>query len=257
MAPVKAILITVRTGSSRLPEKAFLEVDGKPSIQFVIDRAKKSCRAEKIILCTTQLSEDDRLEQLAVSNNIDCFRGSVADKLERWLQACLKFDVGFFVTADGDDLFCEPELIDLAFDQFDKTNADFIEGVENIVGSFTYAISAAALGKACVMKDSDDTEMMWVYFKETNIFKCEELTPIDPLFVRPKIRMTLDYQEDLAFFSNVTRALGGSTADFSLRDIVSYLDVNPDVVKINSARHKDWAINQKQKTKLVLKNKIL
>ena len=246
----KAIFITVRTGSTRLPNKALLKINNKETIVHLIERVKKSKIADNIILCTTKLKEDDVLCELAKKNGIDYFRGSVTDKLERWKGACNKFDVVFFVTADGDDLLCEPELIDLAFEQYEKTDTDFIQGKDIICGSFTYGIKTKALEKVCQLKDTDDTEMMWVYFTDTGLFNVENLENVPNEYQRTDIRMTLDYEDDFKFFKNIFENL---KLDFNLKDVVYYIDNNPGVKEINYYLEEKWSNNQKQKTKLVIK----
>ena len=129
----KAILITVRTGSTRLPQKALLEINGKSTIVHLIDRLKQSKLANDIILCTTTLKEDNVLEDIAIANGINYYRGSITDKLERWKGACEKYNIESFVTADGDDLFCDPSLIDLAFKQLENTN-DIIYEMYRLTG---------------------------------------------------------------------------------------------------------------------------
>ena len=109
---MNAVFITVRTGSTRLPNKALLKIRDKTTIEHLIKRVKKSKLANEIVLCTTTLSQDDVLCEIAEKNNIKYYRGSVEDKLERWKGAVDQYNVDFFVTADGDDLFCDPELID-------------------------------------------------------------------------------------------------------------------------------------------------
>jgi spore coat polysaccharide biosynthesis protein SpsF (cytidylyltransferase family) len=113
----------------------------------------------------------------------------------RWLKAAEKFNVEFFVTADGDDLFCEPELIDMAFKQYEKNHPDFIEYDELPCGSFTYGIKVSALRKACAIKDTADTEMMWVYFIQTGLFKIEKLLKDDYLVLDTR-------QSDLRLYRN-------------------------------------------------------
>ncbi len=247
----KAILITVRSGSTRLPNKALLEINGKATIEFLIERAKKSSLADKIILCTTVLKEDLALVELAKKHGIDYFCGSVEDKLERWQGACDQFGIDYFVTADGDDLFCEPELMDLAFQQFQENQADFIEGKDIVFGAFSFAIKTAALNIVCDIKDTNDTEMMWVYFKETGRFKTEILKNVPSLYERPDIRMTLDYQDDFNFFQNIIHHFGEN--ELTLKNIIHYLDENPEVIKINQYLHDTWLENQKSKTTLKLK----
>ena len=42
--------------------------------------------------------------------------------------------------------------------------------------------------------------------------------------------------------------------EFSLKEIIEYIDLNPDVKKINYHCHQEWKNNQKMKTKLLLKS---
>lgn len=250
----KAIFITVRSGSSRLPKKALLEIINKPTIEHLIQRIKLSKKADIIVLCTTELEEDEILCQIAERNNIYFYRGSVSDKLERWLGAAKMYDVEFFVTVDGDDLFCEPELIDIGFEQYEKSKPDFIEGKDLICGAFTYGIKTAALEEVCEIKDTDDTEMMWVYFKDTGLFKTEILEKVPAIFMRPEIRMTLDYEDDFKFFKTIIEHfINEKKENFNLRDVVDFLDKNPKVIKINQYLKQRFLENQRKKTKLVIK----
>lgn len=255
----KAIFITVRTNSTRLPRKALIEISGVPTITRVIRRMKRSTLKDFIVLCTTTEKDDDVLATIAQQEDIRYFRGSVNDKLERWNGAATYYAVEFFVTADGDDLFCEPELIDLAFQQYEKNKADFIEGSELACGAFTYGIKASALSRVCEIKDTDDTEMMWTYFKNTNLFQCEELQGINAIYKRPDIRITLDYPDDLMFFTRVIEHFEqyDPNAIYSLSDIIHYLDQNPHIIKINQYLMTIFLDNQKKKTTLKIKNPTL
>lgn len=249
---MKSIFITVRSGSTRLPNKALLKINNKTTIEHLIDRVKKSQLADSIVLCTTTLPEDDKLCQIAEFNNIKYYRGSVKDKLERWKGACEKFNIEFFVTADGDDLFCEPELIDLAIKQYTSTSPDFIKTDEVVCGAFTFGIKYQSLKKACEIKNTEDTELMWVYFTDTGLFNVEELQNIPLEYKRKDVRMTLDYQDDFEFFKNIIEHFG--LKEFGLKDILSYIDNNPEVSKINYYLEQNWSENQNNNIKLILKN---
>ena len=248
---MKGILITVRSASTRLNNKCYKKIKDRHTIEYVIEQAKKSTKAQVVVLCTTELPEDDLLCEIASNNGIQYFRGSVTDKLERWNGACKKFNIEFFVTADGDDLFCDPELMDLAFAQYDRGIPDFIKSDEVVCGSFTYGIKHTALQKVCDIKDTDDTEMMWVYFTETNLFNVQELQDIPDYAKRKDIRMTLDYQEDFDFFKNVIDYF--ENIDYSMQDILLYLDANKSVIDINYFLENQWKQNQVNKTQLKLK----
>ena len=247
-----AIFITVRTGSTRLPNKALIEIESIPTIVHLIRRMKK-IKTDHIILCTTTLKEDDILCNIAVDEKIDFFRGSVKDKLIRWKDAAEEFKIDFFVTADGDDLFCSEDLINLAFKQFFSNDSDFIESPEVICGAFSYGISFRALNKVCKIKKSVDTEMMWTYFKDTGLFDIESLNNIPSEFIREDIRMTLDYHDDLVFFEKIFKHFyKKGNYNFDLYDIVEYLDKNKEIVAINSHLQEEWSNNQAMNTKLDL-----
>jgi spore coat polysaccharide biosynthesis protein SpsF len=251
----KAIFITVRTASTRLPNKSLLQINGRSTIELLIERIKGSKKADMIVLCTSNKPQDRVLCDIAVKHGIEYFQGSEEDKLVRWLGAARKYDVEFFVTADGDDLFCEPELIDMAFLQYKRSSADFIYAKGLVCGAFTYGIKVAALSKVCQIKGTSNTEMMWVYFTDTGLFMVEDLQNVPEIFKRPEIRMTLDYEDDLRFFKAVVNHFEREKAkkDYTLRDIINWLDSKPEVIRINQHLQQEFLANQRAKTRLVLK----
>lgn len=249
----KAIFITIRKDSSRLPNKAVREILGQPVMQMIVKRAKLAKAFDDVIVCTTTREIDNEIEEVALKNGAKVFRGSLEDKLERWNGAAKHFGVNYIVTFDGDDLFCDPELLDLGAEQIASGKYDFIEAPQGLIcGSFTYAFSAAALEKVCSIKGSEDTEMMWTYFKDTGLFRCGVLENVDSVFFRD-YRMTLDYPEDYDFFNTVFTHFNCADNDVPLRDIIAYLDGNPQIPKINYFRQSEFLANQKRRTKLVLK----
>jgi spore coat polysaccharide biosynthesis protein SpsF len=248
---MNAIFITVRSGSKRLPQKCFKKIGGRATIELLIDRVKQSRRADTIVLCTTSLPEDEALSMVSFWNGINCYRGSVEDKLARWQGAAHEYGVDFFVTADGDDLLCDPELIDLAFEQHERTGADFIKADGLVCGAFTYGIKTSALDRVCEIKGTTETEMMAGYFTDTGLFKVEELDGVPDEYRRPEIRMTLDYEDDLSFFKKVFGHFKGQ--GFNLSDIIHYLDKHPAVVQINQYLQAQFLENQRRNTRMVIR----
>ena len=250
----KGTLITVRSASSRLPGKCYKLINGKEVIRHIIERAKQIKNSDEIVVCTTNNGEDDKLCEIASELEVSFFRGSEEDKLMRWKGAVEEYGIDYFVTFDADDLFCEPLLNEIALEQIVKENLDFIHSTKIIPGAFTYCINREALIKVCDIKDTTDTEMMWVFFLDTGLFKVAELN--DKClsdFYRPNIRITLDYYEDLLFFREVFKN-SIKSKDFSLRDILYYLDKNPEISKINYFRDEEWKTNQNNRTSLKIKN---
>ncbi|MDR2409541.1 MAG: hypothetical protein LBE13_15720 [Bacteroidales bacterium] len=253
MHNTKAVFITVRSDSSRLPEKAYRKILGRPVIEMVMLRAKLVKMADLVVVCTTERCIDDRVVKIAQNVGVKYFRGSLEDKLDRWYGAVKKFNIDIFATFDGDDLLCAPELIDSGLLQMDEESIDFLKSpAELAIGAFTYCIRASALAKVCAIKDTSDTEMMWTYFEDTGLFKVGELE-VDEVYCNPKVRLTLDYQEDFDFFEKVFKHFNNTKNNVSLKEVLKYLEEHPKITEINADRQKEWKQNQIEKTKLILK----
>lgn len=249
-------VITVRLSSSRLPQKALLPLAGKRVIDHVIIRAKEGLDKglSHIVVCTSTESEDDVFKQIAREHGVDCFRGSLSDKIDRWRGAAEQFGADYIITIDGDDLFCDPELIATAIAQVEKNSADIVtaDTPEYACGAFTHAISIKAIRKICEMKDTTDTEMTKPYLIKSGLFKVE-LLKTDSIFKNPKVRLTLDYLEDYEFFKRVFKELKMESNIIPLRDILRFLNTRPDIVAINFSCQQDFTRNQKRLEKLELK----
>ena len=219
-------LITVRTSSSRLPQKTLIQIGNKRLIDHVIDRAKLSLKngLSNVVVCTSTDTSDDILEKIAKEHGVDCFRGSLKDKIERWLGAAEKFGADYIITIDGDDPFCEPELIKSAIEQLEKKNLDVItaDNADYVCGGFTHGISTKTLRKICEMKGTDDTEMTKPYLLESGMFKVG-LLDVDPIFKNKHVRLTLDYPEDLEFFRTVFDKMDMKENTVPLRKILKFL----------------------------------
>ena len=246
----KAIFITVRLASTRLPQKALLKLYGETSlIEHDIRRAKLVQGIDAIVLCTTEDANDDLLCEIATKEGIYFYRGSTEDKLSRWLGAADKFKIDYFITYDADDPLCDPELIEKGFKQYEVNHPDLLEAPDVSAGAFTYGLDVKALREICKNKKSESTEMMWVYFTENEAYSVESLLNVDPLFLRPQYRLTLDYPEDLRFFQELFGETGYSY-ETPLRKVLAYLDLHPEIANINFFRHQEFLDNQQNKIRV-------
>ena len=97
-------LITVRSSSSRLPNKCFLPFGERCNVLEHIIRRAKHYNLDPII-CTSTDPSDDLIEELALREGVKCFRGSLINKLKRWADCAVHFNLKAFHTVDADDPF--------------------------------------------------------------------------------------------------------------------------------------------------------
>ena len=75
--------IQVRMGSTRLPGKVMLEVDGKPLLGHLLDRLEQCRTLDQIVVATSIAEENDVIEKYCLSRKVEIFRGDENDVLGR------------------------------------------------------------------------------------------------------------------------------------------------------------------------------
>ena len=235
-----------RMSSSRLPGKALAPIRGKSVIQHIIERARLVTCSDVIVLCTSTDQEDDILESIAGKNGIGVFRGSREDVLERLLGAALHFHTDYFINYTGDNIFCDPGLMDAGIRQMIDGNLDFMNvPADLVVGGAAYCIATEALQKVCQTKDNDRTESYPQYFMTRKEFNIGNLDAGDPIFYDTNVRVTVDYPEDLEFARRIFDEFDTDVNNIPLKRILELLRQKPEIARINFFRQNDWAARQK------------
>ncbi|MCP3930791.1 MAG: NTP transferase domain-containing protein [Bacteroidetes bacterium] len=229
-----AILITARLKSTRLPMKAIKPIAGRPMLSHMIDRLKLASIPEKIIICTSTVAQDNPLEEIAIEENVFCYRGHPDDVLARMTAASDKFKVDTIISCTADNPFVDSNYIDKLAGFHIKEGNDFsrIDGLP--LGAFSYALSFPAMMRACEIKDELDTEVWGGYFTETGLFKCGALEVSEKKLKRPEIRLTVDEPDDFELIDQIFTKLYKPGKVFSLEEIIKLYDNDLRLQKLNS-----------------------
>lgn len=248
------VFLLVRTASSRLSRKALLEIMGKPLVKIIIERISTAKDIKDIVVCTTTLKSDDELALYLKDNNIEVFRGANKDILDRLYSASKKYKASKIVIVEGDDLFCDPNLITKTCEILSKTDYEFVVWQDLPLGVSPVGIKTEKLSVLINEKDVRDTETGWGHLViESNLFKVGRFSPEEKRFIRPEIRLTIDYTEDYELAKKLYQVL---PSGFSLMDIIITLDKNPEWLKINEIVKDKYKRNfAKKAAKLVMKKR--
>jgi len=237
-------LISVRTSSSRLPEKCLLSFGNNINvIQHIIRRCINY--NIKPIVCTSFDSSDDILVKVARSEGAEYFRGSLNNKLKRWADCCAKFNLENFHTIDADDPFFDGDLMKQSIELLKKGYDVVCPTKSSSAGgaSVGYSLTREIVDKAVKMtEDKTDTEMIWYYLDKIPGIKKINLTAKDEY--KSKVRLTLDYEEDYWLLESVRRILGNNC---TRKEVDNLFKNNPDLYKINWFRNQEWKKNQESK----------
>lgn len=193
-------IIQARMGSSRLPGKTMDTICGKPLIYYSVKRALQANCVDKVIVATTDNELDDIVEQWCIDNEIECFRGSENDVLDRYYQCSMKYNLDIIVRVTADDPFIDPEIIDDMLLNKRIHSADYVTMRLN-TNTWPYGLDVEVIDRVALKTAWNlaalpyQREHVTPYIRENlDEFKMYEISIDEDL---SKVRLTVDYQKDL------------------------------------------------------------
>ena len=94
--------IEARMTSSRLPGKVLLDLAGKPALQQLVERLRRSRYLDEVVVATTDRPTDDPVAEMCRQIGCSVFRGSEDDVLARVLGAANSVSGDLIVEITGD-----------------------------------------------------------------------------------------------------------------------------------------------------------
>lgn len=186
-------IIQARTTSSRLPNKALLDIYGKSLLERVIDQAHKIKNSDEVWVATSTHENDDLIEILCERKDTYCYRGSLEDVRGRFYHIAKKQNADIIVRITADNPFTEPvyaeELID--FLKVNSKNYDFVRMDKSTIldGTHSEVFTMDALEKS-ISEYDDSANVEHVnpaMINEMNMYesvpKQEELIAKKPYFI--------------------------------------------------------------------------
>jgi len=229
--------IEARFASSRLPGKTLLEICGKPTLELIIERLRRSKFIDEIVIATTVSRDCDAIEDLAKKLNVGCYRGSEDDVLDRVLKAAKAYKADIIVEITGDETLIDTVIVDQVIDYYLKNNFDYVSNVLDRRyprGLDTQVFAVSVLEEVSrLTNDPADRENVSLYiYEHPERYKLGSVRAPEEMN-HPDWRWTLDTKEDFEFLKTVYEALYKVKKDFNSYDVLELLKKNPHILKIN------------------------
>jgi len=231
-----AIIIQARLGSKRLPGKVLKKINGKTILEYVINRLKKTKLSNNIIVATTNREEDKKIIKVAKKANCHTFRGSTNNVLNRYYKAAVHYKVKNIVRITSDCPLIDPKIINKVYFFYLKNNYDYVSN--KIFPTYPIGMGLEILNFRSLKKtnrlttSSYDKEHVTPYiYKNPKKFKIKNIGLKKKLL---NYRIVLDYKEDFKLISNILKHFNKQIKDFTLKDIIKYINRNPILKKKNS-----------------------
>ena len=234
-------VIQARMGSSRLPAKSLADLNGRPLIAHLIERATAATSVDQVVVATTLDESDDVLVDQCRVLGIETHRGSVDDLVARVAGAGRAFEADVVVRLWGDCPMIEPDVIDRAVCLLIERNGDY--ATNSTLAGRTYPIGLDIEVYRMELLERILQETDQSFLREFPMeFVREHADSMEVCFVRndedlSDVHLTIDYPEDLERFRRMLADLeiGSHRPDF--RAAVAWLETNAlhDVAHVRNA----------------------
>lgn len=230
------VMIQARCGSTRLPNKVLKDLCGKPALERMIDRVRRSKKVDEVMVVTS--IEKNNLPILKLCSEIDVRVGigSENDVLDRFYQTAKLLRPEYVIRLTADCPCFDAELLDLAIEGLDEdtdycgmTSESFADGLDLEIMKFT------ALERAWrEANHAFEREHVTQYIvRHPEIFKLQNFE--SPIGYFGNHRWTVDEPEDFELVSKIYEHFMGTDTkeNFNYKEILSFLNDHPEIVAIN------------------------
>lgn len=228
-------IVQARMTSSRLPCKVLLPLGGKPVLQNIIERLRRSKYVDEVVIATTTNQADDAIIELCDSLNCSYYRGSEDDVLNRVLEAAKKFDTDIIVELTADCPCLEGVFVDDMIEQLE--GYDYISNVIQRRfprGYDTQVFWIKTLERADKEVDNSvDRQHVssWIYKNPKNFGKYKVKNMGLEKLDLSNLRLTLDTETDYQLLQFVFGAFSNNL--FTLREITGLVWQYPELFELN------------------------
>lgn len=222
-----AVVLQCRLGSTRLPGKALLSLNGIPMVRYVMHVIKKIEATHYILAC--DVGSFDMLKPLADTEDFMCIAGDENDVLSRF---CLVIDkvneisdtpISLIVRATADNPFIFVEAANASIHRyFELQEPDYFTFTGLPHGSGVELLKAESL-KLASKRTTDPYDREHVgpaLYRHQDLFRCvREASPA--IWYNPEVRTTVDEESDYKRSVHMVKALKekGERCDFNSQDI--------------------------------------
>lgn len=230
------VMIQARCGSTRLPNKVMKEICGKPALQRMIDRVKRSRLIDEVMVVTSIEKNNLPILSLCAELEVRVGVGSEEDVLDRFYQTAKLIKPEYVIRLTADCPCFDAGLLDEALEELAPdteymamTSESFADGLDLEI------IRYSALEKSWreAIHSFEREHVTQYIVRHPELFKLQDFK--SPIGFFGDHRWTVDEPEDFELVRNIYEYfLATDKGDgFNYKDILAYLEEHPEIRMIN------------------------
>jgi len=192
-------IICARLNSRRVPGKALAEVNGRPLLNHLVDRLKKT--RLPVIVAVPEAESDIWEPWLRKNPGVHMWIGHDENPLARIYDAAIDFRLKTVIRVTHDKVFVDPDEVLKAVVEFQNKKLDYLYSSTLTDGTGFEIISLDSLAQAHEQFDQVEHISYAIKAVTENIWDM-------PFKAEKNVRLLCDYEEDLVFLETVLATLG-------------------------------------------------
>lgn len=238
MAGKVLCIIQARMGSDRLPGKVMKNLGGTPMIEHTLRRVAGSDKVDQVVLATSDKPTEKVMVDYLKQRGWPVFCGDENNVLKRYVDCEAEYHGDIIIRITGDCPFIDADIIDHVITYFCMNNYDYVR--LDVPDTFIRGFDVEVFTREAMLKvyeitknidgDSPYKEHVTFYmYKHPDEFNVGYVKG-SPYYSKD-YRLCVDTPEDYELVQNIYNHFKDEFV--SAREIVAYLDANPDVAAIN------------------------
>jgi spore coat polysaccharide biosynthesis protein SpsF len=213
-------VIQARMGSSRLPNKAMLHLNGYPIIEWVVSRVQRAKSLNGVIVAIPNTKQDDVLAWFLQSKGFSVYRGDEFDVLGRMVNAARTLDATHFVRICADNPFVCWNAIDDLVDYFNQYSPDYAYNhiprnnlyPDGIGAEITTMKTLEKINEVVTLASQREHCFNYIWENETH-FNIKTFDPHLSSLRKPNLKLDIDTMEDYLYISKIEAGISEQSED--------------------------------------------
>ena len=192
-------IIQARLGSTRLPGKMLMKINGTPIVEWVCNRVRRAQGLDAAVAAIPVNAIDDELEAYLHAISMPVYWGSEADVVGRFHRAAQLHEATHVVRVCADNPFIDPHAIDALIDAYFENPCDYAYnhiprnnlwpdglGAEIVSADLLETIHEQA------QVQSEREHIFNYIWNRADQFKIKTFDPADESLRRPTVKLDVD-----------------------------------------------------------------
>lgn len=235
--PRVVVIVQARMGSTRLPGKVLMNLEGRPMLERQLERLQRARTPDAIVIATTTNSRDQPIVELATRLGIATTRGSEDDVLDRYLRAAQEHAADVIVRVTADCPLIDPDVLDTCvYVLLSDPTLDYVSNTLqrtyprglDVEVLTRHTLETAAHEAADPADREHVTRFIW---RQPERFQLGSVTDDKDC---SHLRWTVDTAEVMKLIKRIYEDLFPSKPEFTLPDVLRHAERQPALHALNS-----------------------